>query len=253
MTTALTPETRPAGSPIPRGSRPVRLVRLVVVLAAGLAVVAALSILVGSTMIDPLSVVAGTGTESERAIVGVRVTRTALALLVGAALGAAGACLQGMARNPLADPGILGVNAGAALAIVLGISYLGLGGMRDYVVLGLIGAAYGARRVLAGLLGYQVREEKAAWQDVFRVAEEVSVDETAAVDDAKALGGLVLAPPDPAAAAGSAGGGELSSAELDEDNGVATWEVQYGEDTPDELTVEVDATTGEVLRTERDD
>lgn len=56
-----------------------------------------------------------------------------------------------------------------------------------------------------------------------------------------------------AAAAGSAGAGELSSAELDEDNGVATWEVQYGEDTPDELTVEVDATTGEVLRTERDD
>lgn len=56
-----------------------------------------------------------------------------------------------------------------------------------------------------------------------------------------------------AAAAGSAGGGELSSAELDEDNGVATWEVQYGEDTADELTVEVDASTGEVLRTERDD
>lgn len=56
-----------------------------------------------------------------------------------------------------------------------------------------------------------------------------------------------------AASAGSAGSGELSSAELDEDNGVATWEVQYGEDTPDELTVEVDATTGEVLRTERDD
>ncbi len=50
-----------------------------------------------------------------------------------------------------------------------------------------------ARRVLAGLLGHQVREEKAAWQDVFRVAEEVSVDETAAVDDAKVIGGLVPA------------------------------------------------------------
>ena len=56
-----------------------------------------------------------------------------------------------------------------------------------------------------------------------------------------------------AAAASSAGAGELTGADLDEDNGTATWDVQYGEDTADELTVVVDATTGEVVRTERDD
>ncbi len=55
-----------------------------------------------------------------------------------------------------------------------------------------------------------------------------------------------------AAAAGS-GSGELTGAELDEENGVAEWEVQYGEDTADELTVHVDADSGDVLRTERDD
>ena len=50
-----------------------------------------------------------------------RVPRTILGLLVGAALGAAGAAMQGLTRNPLADPGILGVNAGAALFVVIGI------------------------------------------------------------------------------------------------------------------------------------
>lgn len=55
-----------------------------------------------------------------------------------------------------------------------------------------------------------------------------------------------------AAAAGS-GSGDLTGAELDEENGVAEWEVQYGEDTPDEVTVHVDANSGDVLRTERDD
>lgn len=55
------------------------------------------------------------------------------------------------------------------------------------------------------------------------------------------------------AAAGSSAGGELTGVDLDEDQGVATWEVQYGEDTPDELTVVVDANSGEVLRTETDD
>jgi len=66
---------------------------------------------------------------------------------------------------------------------------------------------------------------------------EVPVDYLAAID----------------AAAASAAGGELTGVDLDEDNGTATWEVQYGEETPDELTVVVDATTGEVLRTETDD
>jgi hypothetical protein len=48
-------------------------------------------------------------------------------------------------------------------------------------------------------------------------------------------------------------GGTVTGVDLDEDNGTATWEVQLDEGTADETTVDVDASTGEVLRTERDD
>src|SRR5689334_20088371 len=54
-----------------------------------------------------------------------RMPRTVLAMMVGAALGLAGAVMQGVTRNPLADPGLLGVNAGAALAVVTGIVVFG--------------------------------------------------------------------------------------------------------------------------------
>ena len=56
-----------------------------------------------------------------------RVPRTVVGLLVGAALGLAGAVMQGVTRNPLADPGILGVDAGASLAVVIGIYIFGVG------------------------------------------------------------------------------------------------------------------------------
>ncbi len=48
--------------------------------------------------------------------------RTVLAMVVGAALGLAGAVMQGVTRNPLADPGILGVTTGASLAVVVGLA-----------------------------------------------------------------------------------------------------------------------------------
>lgn len=54
-----------------------------------------------------------------------RIPRTLLAAVVGAALGVAGAVMQGLTRNPLADPGILGVNAGAYFAMVLGSVWVG--------------------------------------------------------------------------------------------------------------------------------
>ncbi|HET9861557.1 MAG TPA: iron ABC transporter permease [Nocardioidaceae bacterium] len=73
-----------------------------------------------------------------------RVERTALALAVGAALGLAGACMQGLTRNPLADPGILGVNAGASFAMVLGISYLGVSDLHGQLWLAFGGAAVAA-------------------------------------------------------------------------------------------------------------
>jgi iron complex transport system permease protein len=69
-----------------------------------------------------------------------RVPRTMIGVLAGAALGLSGAILQGVTRNPLADPGIMGINAGAAAFIVFGIMVLGVQGIFGYVWLAFIGA-----------------------------------------------------------------------------------------------------------------
>ncbi|GAA1193587.1 iron chelate uptake ABC transporter family permease subunit [Streptomyces hebeiensis] len=73
-----------------------------------------------------------------------RVPRTVTGLLVGVALGLAGAVMQGVARNPLADPGILGVNAGASVAVVFGIGVLGLTAPTQYLWCGFLGALLSA-------------------------------------------------------------------------------------------------------------
>lgn len=80
----------------------------------------------------------------DHAVVLARIPRTVLGLLAGGALGLAGAAMQGVARNPLADPGILGVNAGAALAVVAGIYIFGVATFSGYVWFALIGAAAAA-------------------------------------------------------------------------------------------------------------
>ncbi|UXN69733.1 iron chelate uptake ABC transporter family permease subunit [Devosia neptuniae] len=69
-----------------------------------------------------------------------RLPRTVIGLLVGAALGLAGAVLQGATRNPLADPSILGIHAGAALFVVLGVAILGISQLSIYVWLAFAGA-----------------------------------------------------------------------------------------------------------------
>jgi iron complex transport system permease protein len=78
---------------------------------------------------------------SETVIREMRVPRTLIGVLAGAALGLSGAILQGVTRNPLADPGIMGINAGAAAFIVFGIMILGVQGIFGYVWLAFIGAA----------------------------------------------------------------------------------------------------------------
>jgi iron complex transport system permease protein len=68
--------------------------------------------------------------QHDRILWGIRLPRVVLAVLVGSALGVSGATLQGMFRNPLADPGLIGVSSGAALgavaSVALGVNALGL-------------------------------------------------------------------------------------------------------------------------------
>jgi iron complex transport system permease protein len=78
-----------------------------------------------------------------------RVPRTLTGLLAGASLGLAGAAMQGVTRNPLADPGILGVNAGAALAIVVALFLFGITGPMGYLWFAFAGAAAAAVVVYA--------------------------------------------------------------------------------------------------------
>lgn len=85
---------------------------------------------------------------------GLRLPRTIVGLLVGIALGLAGAVMQGVARNPLADPGILGVSAGASLFVVVAIYWVGLTSLTGYVWFSFAGAAVSAVFVYAvGSLG----------------------------------------------------------------------------------------------------
>lgn len=87
--------------------------------------------------------------DGDHAVVAARIPRTVTGFLVGMALGVAGAAMQGVARNPLADPGILGVNAGAALAVVFAIYFLGITSLTGYIWFAFLGAAIAAVVVYA--------------------------------------------------------------------------------------------------------
>jgi iron complex transport system permease protein len=138
----------------------VRRSRSVLVLGLAIGVVAlvvavALSLGVGARPLSPGTVwgslVNDTGSEADLIVRGLRVPRTIAGVLVGVALGLAGALMQALTRNPLADPGILGVNAGAACAVVLAIAFLGITQLDQYVWFALLGA--GVATVVVYLLG----------------------------------------------------------------------------------------------------
>ncbi|MEC4020852.1 FecCD family ABC transporter permease [Streptomyces sp. H27-D2] len=82
-----------------------------------------------------------TDTDADVVVRDVRLPRTVLGLLVGAALGLGGAVMQALTRNPLADPGVLGVNAGASAAVVTAISFFGVTSLSGYVWFAFLGAA----------------------------------------------------------------------------------------------------------------
>lgn len=126
--------------------RPVRLTRALFLLGALVLLVCLvlLSLWVGARGIAPREVwqVLWHADDGETSYIvrELRLPRAALGLLVGAALGVAGALIQALTRNPLADTGILGVGAGANLAVVVGVGLLGITGLSQYLWLAFAGA-----------------------------------------------------------------------------------------------------------------
>ncbi|MFC3577398.1 FecCD family ABC transporter permease [Streptomyces yaanensis] len=132
-------ETAPA-PPTHRAIRALGLLASVVILA----LVALASIAIGAKELPLDQVWHGlfhdSGTYAD-VVVDDRLARTVLGLLVGAALGLSGAVLQALTRNPLADPGLLGINAGASAAVVTAITYFGVTSLSGYVWFAFVGAA----------------------------------------------------------------------------------------------------------------
>ncbi|WP_189830028.1 FecCD family ABC transporter permease [Streptomyces zaomyceticus] len=89
---------------------------------------------------DVLRVVTGGGDEYTRTVIESRYPRTALGVLAGLCLAVAGTLMQGITRNPLAEPGLLGINAGASASIVAATAFLGASGQRETIWWALIGA-----------------------------------------------------------------------------------------------------------------
>ena len=105
------------------------IITLIVVIAASLAI---------GARDMPLSEVLGAffepnGSDDQLVVLELRLPRTVLGILVGMGLGLAGGLIQALTRNPLADPGILGVNAGASLAITIGVAFFGISSITGYI------------------------------------------------------------------------------------------------------------------------
>ncbi len=121
------------------GSRVIWLLALF----AAVGVLALASLMIGTRdvpLAEVLSALRGETQTIAQAAVSARIPRTVLALLAGAALGLAGAVMQGVTRNPLADPGILGVNIGASLAVVIAIAWFGITSSQAFVWTAIAGA-----------------------------------------------------------------------------------------------------------------
>ncbi|MER7668386.1 Fe(3+)-hydroxamate ABC transporter permease FhuB [Kitasatospora sp. NPDC096128] len=149
---ATAPDAHPPPARARRGSAWAVAVGAVAVLLA----LTALSLSVGAGEVGPGKVLDylldrdGARADGRLALVvgELRLPRTLTALLVGAALGVAGAQLQSVTRNPLAETGLLGVNAGASLGVVLGIAVLGVQTSYGYLAFAFGGAVVASTLVL---------------------------------------------------------------------------------------------------------
>ena len=118
-----------------------------------LAIVATASLALGSRQIAPAVVwdalAHGGVSQDAQVVTQLRVPRTLAALVIGGALGLAGSIMQAMTRNPLADPGVLGINAGAAFVVVTVTAATGVTTRMGTLVASLLGAGVAAALVFA--------------------------------------------------------------------------------------------------------
>ncbi|MFT3944614.1 MAG: iron chelate uptake ABC transporter family permease subunit [Ancrocorticia sp.] len=149
MTISITPSRQPstAGPGAEDQSQATRSVRRAVglVVAFGcMVVLILLSIALGSKGIPLVDVwhalFTPDGSENDYIIETLRIPRTIVGLVVGAALGLSGALIQALTRNPLAEPGILGVHAGSAFFVALAIGLLGVTDITGYMWFAFTGA-----------------------------------------------------------------------------------------------------------------
>jgi iron complex transport system permease protein len=147
---------RPATTTDARAALSTRRVAGIVLLLVVLAAAVLASLAVGAkpiplgTVIEAFTAYDPTNTD-HLVVRELRVSRTVLGLMVGMALGVSGAVMQAITRNPLADPGLLGVNAGASFAVVLAIWWFGIGSVMGLVWFAFVGAA--VTSVVVYLLG----------------------------------------------------------------------------------------------------
>ncbi|MFE3045880.1 FecCD family ABC transporter permease [Streptomyces albidoflavus] len=153
MTTLDTRRAPDAAPRRPAGVRTLWLLAALLVLAA----VMVASLAYGSRDVpwaDVQAAICGADGTLGEAAAAKRIPRTLLAVVIGAALALSGAVMQGVTRNPLADPGILGVNMGASLAVVTGVAFFGLTSPTSYIWVAIVGAAASALFVYTvGTLG----------------------------------------------------------------------------------------------------
>ncbi|MFB7738560.1 FecCD family ABC transporter permease [Streptomyces sp. NPDC056112] len=112
-----------------------------------------LSLAVGSRPVAPSVVwdaLLHGGTSADAQVVrSLRVPRTVIGVMVGAALAVAGTVLQGITRNPIAEPGILGISQGASMGVVCAIAFLGVHSLTGYVWYAFVGAGVAAVLIYA--------------------------------------------------------------------------------------------------------
>lgn len=135
--------------------RPRRLASVVAACAVATLVLVAVivaSLTLGSRQIGADAVwdalVHGGSSQDAQVVLALRVPRTLAALMIGGALGLAGSIMQAMTRNPLADPGVLGINAGAAFVVVSATAVVGVSTRAMTIGAALVGAGIASGLVL---------------------------------------------------------------------------------------------------------